>query len=225
MDSGPSASAAKVVAMRVKLILAVLVAAGAFTGAVAGSGPVVLHVSAIDLYHSASVRVSGITARSAQVRPLGANDRSGLAYEWKPYRWQALRASGGTWRGLLPAPPLFGIYRLQLRVGSNVLSSPHWLLRVLPHGTMARRASQTARASVRGYVDHLHGHQILVAERVWPLANYDHRDRRLNRLFVIAYAPRADNRPGSRLGRFISTMRNGYHGRWRVLEATTQPYG
>ena len=44
-------------------------------------------------------------------------------------------------------------------------------------------------------------------------------------LFVIAYAPRGDNRPGSRLGRFISTVRNGYHGRWRVLEVTTQPYG
>jgi len=215
--------------MRAKVMLAAaLVAAGAVTGlAAAGSRPVrvVLHIRTIDLYHSAPVHVSGITARSAHVRPVGANDRSGLAYEWKPYRWQALRASGGTWHGLLPAPPLFGIYRLQLRVGSKVLSSPHWLLRVLPHGTMARRASPTARAAVRGYVNQLHGNQILVAARAWPLADYDHRDARLNRLFVIAYAPRGDSRPGSRLGRFISTVRNGYHGRWRVLEATTQPYG
>lgn len=213
--------------MRAKLMLAAaLVAAGAVTGlAAAGSGRVMLHASAIDLYHSASVRVSGITARSAQVRPLGANDRSGLAYEWKPYPWQVLRAGGGTWHGLLPAPPLFGIYRLQLRVGTKVFSSPRWLLRVLPHGTMARRAFRTALAAVRGYVAHLHGHQILVAARAWPLADYDHRDARLNRLFVIAYAPRGDSRPGSRLGRFISTVRNGYHGRWRVLEVTTQPYG
>src|SRR5436853_2641549 len=133
--------------MRAKLMLAaaLVMAAGAVTGlAAAGSGRVVLHASAIDLYLSASVRVSGITARSAQVRPLGANDRSGLAYEWKPYPWQALRAGVDTWHGLLPAPPLLGIYRLQLRVGSKVLSSPRWLLRVLPHGTMARRASPTA---------------------------------------------------------------------------------
>lgn len=90
---------------------------------------------------------------------------------------------------------------------------------------MARSASPTARGAVRGYVAHLHGHQILVAPRAWPLADYDHRDAQLNLLFVIAYAAPGDNRPGSRLGRFISTVRNGYHGRWRVLEVKTQPYG
>jgi hypothetical protein len=42
---------------------------------------------------------------------------------------------------------------------------------------------------------------------------------------VIAYAPRGDSRPGSRLGLFVSTVRSGFRGRWRVLEATTQPYG
>ena len=57
------------------------------------------------------------------------------------------------------------------------------------------------------------------------LASFDHRDAVLNRQFVIAYAPCGDSQPSSRLGRFISTVRNGYHGRWRVLEATTQPYG
>ncbi len=218
--------------MRAKLLpaAAFLLAAAAVTGvATAGSGPVrvVLGAPAIDLYHSASVRVSGITARSAQVRAAGAIDRAGLAYEWKPYRWQALRARGGTWHGLLPAPPLFGIYRLQLRFdrGRKVLSSPRWLLRVFPHGTMARRPFPTAAAAVHSYVAHLPGHQALVALRPWPLASFDHRDALLNRQFVIAYAPRGDSRPSSRLGRFISTVRNGYHGRWRVLEATTQPYG
>ncbi len=218
--------------MRAKLMLtaAFLLAAAAVTGvAAARSGPVrvVLGTPAIDLYHSASVRVSGITARSAQVRPVGAIDRAGLAYEWTPYRWQALRARDGAWHGLLPAPPLFGIYRLQLRVdrGRRVLSSPRWLLRVFPRGTMARRPFPTAVDAVRGYVARLPGHQTLVASRRWPLASFDHRDALLNRQFVIAYAPRGDNRPNSRLGRFVSTVRNGYHGRWRVLEAATQPYG
>jgi hypothetical protein len=218
--------------MRAKLMpaAAFLLAAAAVTGvASAGRGPVrvVLGAPAIDLYHSASVEVSGIDARSAQVRPVGAIDRAGLAYEWKPYPWQALRARDGTWHGVLPAPPLFGIYRLQLRFdhGRKVLSSPRWLLRVFPRGTMARRPFPTAAAAVRGFVDNLPGHQTLVASRRWPLASFDHRDELLNRLFVIAYAPRGDSRRSSRLGRFISTVRNGYHGRWRVLEATTQPYG
>jgi hypothetical protein len=215
--------------MHTKHMLAAMlvVAAAAVTevAAAANQPEVVFGTRSIDLYHSASVRVSGIAARSAQVRPVGANDRSGLAYEWKPYRWQALQAHGGMWHGVLPAPPLFGIYRLQLRAGRKVVSSPRWLLRVLPHGTMARRAFSTSVAAVHGYVVHLPGDQVLVASRRWPLAGYDHRDPRLNRLFVIAYAPRGDRRPGSRLGRFISTVRNGYHGRWRVLEATTQPYG
>jgi len=212
---------------RLMLAAAIVVVAAVVTGAAtAGSDPeVVLGTRSIDLFHSASVRVSGIAARSAQVRPLGANDRRGLAYEWKPYRWQTLGAYDGTWRGLLPAPPLFGIYRLQLRLGKKVLSSPRWLLRVLPRGTMARRAFPTAVAAVRGYVAHLHGHPVLVAARAWPLAGYDHRDPRMNRLFVIAYAPRGDNRASARLGMFVSLVRNGYHGRWRVLEATTQPYG
>jgi hypothetical protein len=216
--------------MQARFMLAaafVVVVSALVTGrAAAGSEPgVVLGTRSIDLFHSASVRVSGIAARSAQVRPLGANDRSGLAYEWKPYRWQRLRSHDGTWHGLLPAPPLFGIYRLQLRLGKKVLSSPRWLLRVLPRGTMARRAFPTAVGAVRGYVAHLHGHPALVAAKVWPLAGYDHRDPRLNRLFVIAYAPRGDNRASARLGMFVSLVRNGYHGRWRVLEATTQPYG
>lgn len=124
---------------RLMLVAALVVVAAAVTGAAAaGSKPdVVLGTRSIDLYQSASVRVSGIAARSAQVRPVGANDGSGQVYEWKPYRWQALRPHNGTWRGLLPAPPLFGIYRLQLRVDRKVLSSPRWLLRVLPHGAMA----------------------------------------------------------------------------------------
>jgi hypothetical protein len=188
---------------------------------------VVLGTRVVDLYHSASVRVSGTTAGSVEVRLVGAIDRAGLAYEWTPYRWRALRIHQGSWRGLLSTPPLSGIYRLRLRLdhGRRFLTSARWLMRVFPRGTMKRPSFPTAAGAVRGFVAHLPGAKVLVASRRWPLAKFDHRDPRLNRLFVIAYAPRGDSRPSSRLGLFVSTVRDGLRGGWRVLEATAQPYG
>jgi hypothetical protein len=103
------------------------------------------------------------------------------------------------------------------------LQSRHWLLRVLPPGTLKRPAFATPRAVIRDYVSGLPGNQVLVVARPYPRAAYDHRDSRLHRLFVIAYAPRSDNQPSSQLGLFITTVRNGYHGRWRLLEATIRP--
>jgi hypothetical protein len=220
--------------VRVKLLLttAITVAAAALASvASAGhtsSGPVrvVLGSRVVDLYHSDSVRVSGTTAGSVEVRLVGAIDRFGRAYRWTPYPWRELRDHGGSWRGLLPAPPLFGIYRLRLRLddGRRFLSSPRWLMRVFPRGTMKRPSFPTAVGAIRDFVSHLPGDKVLVASRRWPLASFDHRDPRLNRLFVIAYAPRGNTRPGSRLGLFITTVRDGFQGRWRLLEATTQPY-
>lgn len=187
---------------------------------------VALRARVIDLYHSSSISVSGISARGLEVRLLGAIDRSGLAYEWTPYRWRRLRLREGTWRGVLPAPPLFGAYRLELRLdgGSRYLSSPTWLLRVFPHGTLRRPSRHEPIAAIRDFIAHLRGQQVLVACRHWPLASFDHRDPRLHRLFAVAYAPRGDHRPDSRLGLFVTTVRDGYHGGWRVLRATTQPY-
>jgi hypothetical protein len=46
----------------------------------------------------------------------------------------------------------------------------------------------------------------------------------LQRLFAIAYAPEGDTRPNAPLGLFVTTVRDGYHGRWRLLEASTEPY-
>jgi hypothetical protein len=180
----------------------------------------------IDLFHSASVRVSGTSSRQVEVRLLGANDRSGLAYEWKPYPWQQLRARQGASRGALPAPPLLGIYRLQLRLGAGhrLLSRTDWLLRVFPRGTETRRSFATPAGVLRDYVAQLPGHKVLVAVKRWPMASFDHRDRRLHRLFAIAYSPRGDNRQSARLGKFITAVRDGFHGRWRLLEATTGPY-
>lgn len=187
---------------------------------------VTLQSPVTDLYHSTAITVGGLDARHADVRLLGAIDRTGLAYEWTPYPWRPLRLIGGSWHGRLPAPPLLGIYQLQLRLdhGRMLLTSPRWLLRVFARGITARRSFRTAAAAIRDFVAHLAGNQHLVALRPWPQAAFDHRDPRLHRLFVIAYAPRGDRRPDSRRGLFVTTVREGFGGRWRLLEATIQPY-
>jgi hypothetical protein len=184
-----------------------------------------LRPSVIDLYHSTSVRVSGAGIENAQVRLLGAIDRTGPAYKWTPYRWHRLRPRAGTLRAKLPAPALFGIYRLELRSesGRRFLSSTRRLLRVFPSG-MTHRSYPTPVGAVRAFVADLPGDHVPVALRRWPRARFDHRDPRLHRIFVIAYAPRGDDRPGSRLGAFVTTVRDGYRGRWRLLNATTEPY-
>jgi hypothetical protein len=216
--------------MRTKLLLAIAFAvwaAGPSAQANAGhSVRVTLATRTVDLYHSASVRVRGTASRSVEVRLVGAIDRGGLAYEWTPYPWQALRVRHGIWSGQLPAPPLYGSYRLQLRLdrGRRFLSSARWLLRVFPRGTMKRPSFATAVGAVRRFVAQLPGDKVLVALKRWPLAKFDHRDPRLNRLFAIAYASRGNTRPGARLGLFVTTVRGGFDGRWRLLEATTQPY-
>jgi hypothetical protein len=126
---------------------------------------------------------------------------------------------------VLPAPPLLGIYPLQLRLDhGRKLSSPRWLLRVFPRGVLRRTSFPTASGAIRNFVSHLPGDQVLVALKRWPLAEFDHRDPRLNQLFAIAYAPRAHDGPSSRLGLFITTVRNGFDGRWRLLETSTGPY-
>jgi hypothetical protein len=178
----------------------------------------------IDHFHSDPISVSGATAHTIDVRLLGAIDMTGRAFKWTPYRWRPLKLRRGSWRGALPAPALLGTYQLELRLdGRNVLTSASWLERVFPDGTKTCRSFATPAALIRNYVAHLGGKQTLVAIKPWPLASYDHRDPRLNRLFVIAYAPRDDNRPSSRVGKFITTARDGFHGRWRLLQATTQP--
>jgi hypothetical protein len=214
------------------LIASALVGTASSAGAVAASATAPrVHPIRVRLqprvveYGPARLAVSGISAAAVFVRLRDANDPAGLAYQWTPYRWLRLRWERGRWSGVLAAPPLLGIYQLQFRVQQHkLLQSPHWLLRVLPPRTLERSAFPTPQAVIHNYVSDLPGHQILVAIRQWPPARFDHRDPRLHRLFVIAYAQRGDNRPNTRLGLFITTVRDGYHGRWRLLEATTGPY-
>jgi hypothetical protein len=121
---------------------------------------------------------------------------------------------------------LLGVYQLQFRIQQNehFLQSPHWLLRVLPPATLSRPAFRTPLGVIRDYVSHLPGKEVLVAARRLRPAPFDHRDQRLHRRFAIAYEPQGDNKLSARLGVFITTIRNGYQGRWRLLEASTGPY-
>jgi hypothetical protein len=190
---------------------------------------VALRPAVIDLLQHSSVSVTGVAAaRSVRVRLEGATDAAGLAYVWTPYPWRHLHRVGGTWRGVLPAPALRGIYRVQIRIvdsGSTFVQSPNWLLRVFHPGTMARTAFTTPQAVLRDLVHHLPGGQVLVARKRWPQARFDRRDPRLNRIYAIAYAPRGNTRSSARLGLFVTTVRDGYTGRWRLLDATVNPYG
>jgi len=176
-------------------------------------------------YGLVRVSVSGISASGVDVRVEGAVDPDGLAYQWTPYPWSRLSLVRGRWLGVLPAPPLLGIYQLQIQVQQpkRLLQSPDWLLRVLRPGTLNGPAFPTPLAVIRDYVSDLPGNRVLVAARPWPQAAFDHRDPRLNRLFTIAYAPQGDSAPSAQRGLFITTFRDGYRGRWRLLEATTSP--
>jgi hypothetical protein len=176
-------------------------------------------------FHSNSISVSGLRARSVGVRLLGATDMNGRAYRWTPYEWQPLRLDRGTWRGVLPAPAFLGIYQLQLRLdhGRKFLTNTQWLERVFPYGTESRPAFPTPAEVISDYVAHLPGHEVLVDIAPWPLASWDHRNPRLHHFFAISFAPRG--RKGQKVGRFVTTVREGFHGRWRLLQVAVQPDG
>lgn len=204
---------------------AALASASARQARVGSTVRVLLRPRVVD-YGAARVSISGISAAAVSVRLQGADDPAGRAYRWTPYRWRRLRLVRGKWCGVLPAAPLRGVYQLQFQVERRprLLQSRHWLLRVLSPGTLRRSAFSTPRAVIRDYVSDLPGNQVLIAVRGWPHAAFDHRDPRMHRLFVIAYAPRGDKRLSARRGLFITTVRDGYHGRWRLLQATVGPY-
>jgi len=48
-------------------------------------------------------------------------------------------------------------------------------------------------------------------------------DERARERLVVAYSPPGDPRVVARLGMFISAVRDGYNGDWRLLEATLEP--
>lgn len=146
----------------------------------------------------------------------GASTRDGA-----PARWTRLRFVDGSWRGTLPAPPLRGIYPVQLRDarGGSIHPSRVRFLRVYAGTDTSEPSFADAREVVRWWASSRDAD--LIAYRPWPLSALDRRDPRLHRLFVIAY--RRPSEPT--FGTFVTAVRDGYAGRWRLLETTVEPPG
>ena len=174
----------------------------------------------VALGHASSIAVSGIDAPTLQVRLVGATAQGGSPLPWTP-----LHRVHGVWRAKLPTPELRGAYPIELRVrpGSTVLRADTWLLRVFANGTLARPAFRTPELVARWWVEHRPGGATLVALRRWPRPAFDRRDRRLHQLLVLAYSPAGRPAVKDRLGIFITAVRDGYRGNWRLLEATALP--
>jgi hypothetical protein len=172
------------------------------------------------LHGGASITIYGIAAASLQVRLAGATGPTG-----RPLPWQPLTFAYGAWRGTLSSPRQRGIYPIRLRVrrGSTVLLSKRWLFRVFARGTLSRPSFATPRAVVRWWVRTLPGRQRLAALRRWPRSASDRRDPQLHRVYVVAYSRAADTVVSHRLGMFVTAVRDGFHGRWRLLQATVGP--
>jgi len=163
-----------------------------------------------------AIAVSGPRRVGLSVRLAGASTPTG-----GPTGWTRLRYEDGAWRGTLVAPPLRGIYPIRLRTARGPLTEPATsaFLRVFNRRTVQEPSFPDPRGVLRWWVTR-HDVQLTALKR-WRLSSLDRRDRRLHRLFVIAY-----RRPGQpTLGIFITAVRNGYGKRWRLLEATVQPPG
>lgn len=185
------------------------------------TGPqVALHPAVVPLRHTASVTVTGVAAPTLEVHLLGGSTTLGKALPWT-----ALTRVGNAWHGTLPLPEFRGIYPIELRVarGGQVLRSEHWLLRVFARGTLARPSFKTPEEVAAYWVSTVGTTARIQALRRWPRPAFDRRDRRLHQLMVIAYSPDAKTKVRDRLGIFVTAVRDGYHGRWRLLEATAVP--
>jgi hypothetical protein len=169
---------------------------------------------------SASITVRGFAGQSLEVRLTGATTPGGHRLGWK----RLLRA-GTISRGSLPKPALRGIYPIELRAGAGrpVVRSANWMLRVFAVGTLTRPSFATPEGVARWWVRTVPGHARFVALRRWQRPAFDLRDRRLHQLLVVAYSPPGHPAVSDRLGMFITTVRDGLNGRWRLLEATVRP--
>jgi hypothetical protein len=166
-----------------------------------------------------TVRVDGWDGSRLEVALAGATNRNGRLLGWR-----AARRVGPTWLAVLPRPALRGIYPLLLRErrGKPVVRSAGWLLRVFRPHAGREPTFPTPTEVVRWWVG-ARPRGIVAALRRWRRPGFDKRDPRLHRLYVVAYNPPGRRGVGNRLGMFVTAVRDGYTGRWRLLEATVQP--
>jgi hypothetical protein len=179
---------------------------------------VVVQPAVVNLYQRSTIAVSGLNSRSLEVRLVGATYADGTRLPWR-----SLALVGGVWRGNLPPPALHGIYPIELRTaaGASVIR-PRLFLRVFQPGTRARPSFDDPADAVGWWVRTV-PRATLVALKAWAPSAFDRRDLRLHRVFVVAYSPSGHPDVGDRLGMFVTAVRDGYHGDWRVLEATVEP--
>ena len=181
-----------------------------------------LQPAVAQLHERVTIAVSGIRARSLQVLLAGATETFGNEPA-SQLPWLSLHLVDGAWRGTLPAPALPGIYPVVLRTRAGVapIRSEQLFLRVFAPGTATQPSFGTPLDVVRWWVRTQHAK--LVAVKAWPRPGFDLRDLRLHRLFVVAYSPPGHPQVRDRLGMFVTAVRAGYSGRWRLLEATLEP--
>lgn len=201
-----------------RLCAAVTLSAG-LLGSPAASPELSLHPGVVALGERATAVIEGWRGSQLEVELFGATDARGRLLGWR-----SAHRLGFRWTAELPAPALRGIYPLLLRerAGGLVVRSHQWLLRVF-RGEASREPSFAApREVVRWWVV-ARAHSTFAVMRGWRLPAFDKRDPKLHRLYVVAYNPQG--RPGvaNRLGMFITVVRDGYDGRWRLLESTVKP--
>lgn len=213
------------------MMLVVLAAfAGTFafarTGQAATRGPnrhhlrIILSPRVVVPYGWSTIEIVGAADASAvAVRLSGASDITG-----QPMPWIPLRRDGDRWTSRLPQPVLAGIYPIEVRTrpASVATSAPATYLRVYWPGTEAHPSFTTPEQVAESWVHDISG-GTLDAIRPWPGTAIDHRLPTLHRLFVIAYSPPGQPAAADRLGAFITAVREGFHGPWRLLEASISP--
>jgi hypothetical protein len=205
---------------RIAALLPTLIGLIGVPGGISAKPQVLLRPDVVALGHSSRIQVTGIHSRTLQVRLVGASANSG-----RPLPWTSLRLAHGIWQGTLEMPELRGVYPVELRVrsGAAVLRSDEWLLRVFAKGTFARPSFDTPEDVARWWVRNIPGGAKLVALKRWPRPAFDRRDPRLHRLLVLAYSLPGRPAVHDRLGIFVTAVRDGYRGHWRLLEATAVP--
>jgi hypothetical protein len=171
-------------------------------------------------YASAVIDVGGVADASAvDVRLKGASGVRGTLLPWVP-----LQRRREIWSARLPQPILAGIYPIELRTRPRLSITPvaTVYLRVYWAGTDKHPLFPTPEQAAGWWVRHVTD-GTLVAIRRWPGSAIDHRVARLHRLFVVAYSPPGRPLPADRLGVWITAVREGGQGMWRVLEASETP--
>jgi hypothetical protein len=168
----------------------------------------------------AKIEVVGLADASAvDARLIGASGVTG-----KPMPWIGLHRHGESWTVRLPQPVLAGIYPIQVRTRPRLVITPAVTsyLRVYWPGTVTHPLFATPEQVVESWVRDVVGGTV-EAIRPWPGTAIDHRLPALHRLFVVAYDPPQQQAGQDRLGVWITAVREGFGGQWRLLEAGVTP--